>query len=157
MMKDLSVYEKAAMVWDLACVDDDARMVVVERYQGIDGPRWTAVAPNGELGELGEQENGKWDTYTAAEDDPAVALKRVMEMVAEDLDEWLSRKEQPRWAYRCGWCGMPCDENGRPLGEDAPVLDADAPEGTETGLVNGLCCPHGDAVPGDHDWPYPEE
>jgi len=32
---------------------------------------------------------------------------------------------------RCVWCGVPCDKNGIPMGDDAPH-------------VNGQCCPNED-------------
>ena len=43
--------------------------------------------------------------------------------------------------YRCGWCGRPCYENGRPINLNPPVLDSlisdnDLPEEA----THGWCC-----------------
>lgn len=38
------------------------------------------------------------------------------------------------FAYRCGWCGMPCAADGDPMGDDAPKTTG------ETTTVEGSCC-----------------
>lgn len=45
------------------------------------------------------------------------------------------------WAFRCGWCGMPCGSDGEPMGDDAPVTTG------KTKHLNGTCCPNGDEPP----------
>lgn len=42
------------------------------------------------------------------------------------------------WAYCCGFCGMPCDGVGEPLGDEATKTDS------ETEYIHGKCCPEGD-------------
>lgn len=50
----------------------------------------------------------------------------------------MAEAQEPHWAFRCGWCGMPCGADGEALGDDAPTTDG------ETQHVNGNCCPGGD-------------
>ena len=46
----------------------------------------------------------------------------------------VAMSENTAWAYRCGWCGMPCSSDGEPMGDDAPTTDG------ETVQVEGECC-----------------
>ena len=46
--------------------------------------------------------------------------------------------------YRCGWCGLPTDENGNPLeGDEFKEAELAIFEGAPFEHVQGACCPNG--------------